>query len=52
MSWFMEISEKAENILNSIDKNAAIALSKQKSTKTTKQNDTFHSPLPENSAIM
>ncbi|KAK7576134.1 hypothetical protein V9T40_012420 [Parthenolecanium corni] len=33
MSWFSEFSEKAENILNSIDKNAAIALNKQVNTK-------------------
>lgn len=33
MSWFSEFSEKAENILNSIDKNAAIALNKQVNAK-------------------
>ncbi|XKL60737.1 hypothetical protein PGB90_007794 [Kerria lacca] len=39
MSWFSEFSEKAENILNTIDKNAALAFNKQ--SKQNKPIQTF-----------
>ncbi|XP_065225854.1 golgin-84 [Planococcus citri] len=49
MSWFTEISEKAENLLNTLDKNAAKALSKQKNVKSIPSNDSFHNTEPDNS---
>lgn len=51
MSWFVEISEKAENILNSIDKNAAFALSKQRAPKTSKLNESFNPIESENTSL-
>ena len=53
MSWFMEISEKAENLLNTLDKNAAKALNKQKPVKNNPNNDSCnHFSEPDNSLKM
>lgn len=44
----MEISERAENLLNKLDNSAAVALSKQKPQKSNKYSDAYHDSEIEN----